>query len=485
MFDTSIIMLLKYILVLLILPLTYGILFIRSILGNKIKWVLFYILSWFSWIFLVSFLVFDLNFLFKNIYPYNLIISYIILVTFFFISVYTKKINLKQLLHTFKINISLLEIKQNFKQLNITEKFLTIFFFIYSIIFLITWFIFKTNLPSFADDTFWNWNKPSINMYYDNKIIMFGEKNEILWKWRLWYPIYIPLYKTIIAKITWSWNDIYVNLLNYLIFILFITFLRNITYNLTKNIFYTWLSWFLIMSLPLVFYHSVSGYMDLYSAVISVIAIYLIFLYFKKKDIDYLILAIFFLIWLAYIKNDGFVIYTPWIIFATIVTILLQNKLKYTLKSLNNKKFITNIIIFILFFFLPFLFLKKYYNLWFNQAAGVQTWIGLEKPHWEIFNVFPTIFLNEGNYNIILIWILLSIFISFSLLKKKSYKLIFVLSPVFIFILFNLAFLITANYKWVLNQTTVNRVFTMVFVILLAFLSILIFDHTNDNKKNN
>jgi len=51
------------------------------------------------------------------------------------------------------------------------------------------------------------------------------------------------------------------------------------------------------------------------------------------------------------------------------------------------------------------------------------------------------------------------------------------------FILFNLAFLITANYKWVLNQTTVNRVFTMVFVILLSFISILIFDYANDYKK--
>jgi hypothetical protein len=33
-----------------------------------------------------------------------------------------------------------------------------------------------------------------------------------------------------------------------------------------------------------------------------------------------------------------------------------------------------------------------------------------------------------------------------------------------------LVFLLTSNYQWVMNQTTVNRVYTMIFVILFSFI---------------
>jgi len=103
--------------------------------------------------------------------------------------------------------------------------------------------------------------------------------------------------------------------------------------------------------------------MDLYSAIIAVITIYLLFLYFYANNIDYIILAIFFLIGLAYIKNDGFVIYAPSIVLGLITILIIREQLTSFIKNITNKRFIINLIIFIIFFFLPFLFIKKYYNL--------------------------------------------------------------------------------------------------------------------------
>jgi hypothetical protein len=47
------------------------------------------------------------------------------------------------------------------------------------------------------------------------------------------------------------------------------------------------------------------------------------------------------------------------------------------------------------------------------------------------------------------------------------------LSPIIIFLILITVFLFTDNYKWVLDQTTVNRVFTMCFVILFSFFSFI------------
>ena len=485
MLDTSFVLLAKYVLINIFLPFLYWSIFIWLIFNDKFKWFLFYIFSWFSGIFIISFLVFDLNFIIQNIYPYNLLISLVILLILLLIKFFIKKVSIKNLFNTLKLNFNILEIKQSFSKLTLIEKVFTFFFSLFLVLYLWTWFVFVSNLPSFADDTFVNWNNPSINMYYDNKIIFFWDKDEILGKWRLGYPIYIPLYKTIIAKLSGIWSDIYINLFNYLTFIFFILFVIYITYNYTKNLFYSFLSAFLITSLPLVFYHSVSGYMDLYSAITSTISIYLLFSFLNKKDYDYLVLAIFFLIWLSYIKNDWFIIYMPWIIFAFFIILFLKKQLKDIFKYIiKNKKLLIISIIFFLFFFLPFLAIKKYYNLWFNQAAGVKSWIWLEWPHLEIFKVFPYIFLNENNYWLVLLWILLLGVISFLFIRNTKYSYIFILlSVIFIFILFNLAFLFTANYKWVLDQTTVNRVFTMVFVIMFSFIGLIINEYVN-NKKN-
>lgn len=53
--------------------------------------------------------------------------------------------------------------------------------------------------------------------------------------------------------------------------------------------------------------------------------------------------------------------------------------------------------------------------------------------------------------------------------KRDMRTLLLLLTPIIIFIIFVLVFLLTENYIFAMNQTTINRVFTMSFVILLAF----------------
>lgn len=484
MLDSNIIILLKYIVWFLLIPIFIGILLIWAFLKNRLSWLILYILSWFVWLFYLSFMLFNLNFLNYNIYPTNFLVVVILAISMFVISFFfDNHFSFKILLSTLKLNFNIKSIVINFKQLNLTKKVFTLFLGIYSILFLVISFIFVINLPSFADDTFWNWNKPSINMYYDNWLKIIWEKNEILWKWRLGYPIYMPLYKSFVALFSWTWDDIYINLLNWLFFFFWILFIVNITYKETKDIFLTSLSVFLVLSLPLVFYHSVSGYWDLPSAIVSIVIIYLLYKFLEEQNTSLLLLAMFLAIWLSYIKNDWFVIYMPWIVFSFLFISFFQKSLKRYIKLLFDKAFLFKFFMIIILFFIPFLAIKKYYWLWFNQAAWVKSGIWLEWPHWEIFKVFPSIFLNEWNYNIILLWLLLVIYFTYKLYKAKNYKmLIFILAPLFIFILFVLAFLITGNYKWVLNQTTVNRVFTMVFVILLSFFWIIYHEIKRNNQ---
>jgi len=91
--------------------------------------------------------------------------------------------------------------------------------------------------------------------------------------------------------------------------------------------------------------------------------------------------------------------------------------------------------------------------------------------HREIFKQFKPIFFQEDNYGVALIIVVFSLYMLVRFLKKRQYTAaLLVVTPLVVFVLFTLVFLLTNNYQWVLNQTTVNRVYTMCFVILFAFI---------------
>ena len=471
MFETSFLLFLEYLLLNIFIPFVPWLLFFWIFYENKIKWILLYLLSRFLWVWVVAFSLINAQFIHFWVWVQEYFIILLILLVVFISKVFTKKQNLKEYLLTLKIKNVIPEIKKTFLKLSLTEKFFTIILGIFSVYYIcITW-IYNFNLPTYGWDSFWNRNGPAFNIYFDWWVKLFWNENEILWRWRLWYPIYIPTYKALISQFAWWINDIYFNTWQRLVFLFWLLFIFSATFNKTKSIFKSVLPIWLILWLPLVFFHTFEWYMDLPNIIYCMISARLFYQYIEYKDFSYMSLGLLFWFITAYIKNDGFVVYFPWLLIALMIFLYLDKKLLFTIKwFFKDKNNLLKSIWYTIYFFIPFLIVKIINWLWFNQAAYTKSWIWLSDViHWEIFQKFYKIFFQMDNYNLILI-ILLFLFSSLFLKTwRKKNKSLFLYAWLVIFLILIAVFLFTDNYKRVLDQTTVNRSFTMVFVFLLWF----------------
>lgn len=472
MFDTSILLLLKALLINIFLPIIPGIIFIWIFFGKKFSGFSLYLYSWFLWIWVIAFSLFNIQF----VHYWVWINEYLFFVILLIISLLIKNLILKQNIFNYfallKIKFELKKIKEYYSSLPKTQKYFSLLFSLFIFSFIVISFLFNINFPSYADDSFWNWNMASINIYHDGWIKLFWDKIEILWRWRLWYPIFFPIYKSIFSSFLWIWNDIYIKLFQWMIFFFGMIFIIKITLQKTKNIFYSLIPVVLIIWLPLTFFHSVESYMEMSSTIYSIITIYFLYEFILTKDYEILSLWILYWLILANIKNEGLVVYLSWILLAFLVFLILTKTLKSVLlEFFKNKVIFIKNIFFVLYFFIPFLIVRFVNNLSLNPVwnNAAEIWIS-SKLHTEIFPIFPTIFFGMDNYNVILIWIGVLIYLLFKNIKKININNIWPIFPwFFIFIIFFFVFLLTENYEFVLNQTTVNRVFTTSFIIIAAF----------------
>lgn len=478
MFETSFLLWLKTILVNILLPMIPGILFLWICFGKKFQGMLLYILGRFIGVGVVAFSLFNLQFIHFGIWGKEYIIILILLLIIFAAKLLYKKLSLKDYIKTLKIKNIYSDIKHSFNDLSKIEKIFTVIISILSFGFILTTFIHTTNFPTYADDSFGNWNGPAYNIYQDGGVKLFWEKTEILGRGRLWYPIYIPIYKALISTVNWWFNDIYINFWQRLVFFGTLLFVFTITFEKTKNIFYSTLPIGLIISLPLVFFHASEGYMELASTAYSILTIRALWKFLENKDYSYVSLGLLIGFILSHIKNDGLLWYFAGIIICFIWYLLFAKQFSSAITWLiKDKKALLTSIFNFLFFLFPFLIIRAINNLWFNPVSS--WWLpSSQVPHREIFSIFPSIFINMDNYNIILVVIWLMIRFLYD--KKEKYNNYFLLgSGIIILIIFIAVFLLTENYLWVMNQTTVNRVFTMSFIIILSFSWILL--HKDNN----
>lgn len=241
----------------------------------------------------------------------------------------------------------------------------------------------------------------------------------------------------------------------------------------------------LIMSLPLVFIHTTQGYMDLPSAIYTALAVIAFYQWIHTDGTrDDLMLGIAFLSIVSYIKNDGFVVYMAGTLLALVGYLVIFRK-QMTEKIATFKKLPTwvGIAAIVLFFIVPFTFIKSYYNLGFNQAAGLSSDIGITASlHWEIFPVLWKTIWSLNNFSIAPVILLVTIIMAITWRKRLAKETWFaLLAPLVIMAIFIFVFLVTENYKFVLDQTTSNRVFTMVFVVFFSSLA-LVLDDTMGKK---
>lgn len=478
MFETSFFLFLKYLLLHIFIPFIPWLLFLRIFYGNKFRWILLYLLSRFVWVWVVAFSLLNIQFIHFWVWIIEYLIILWMLLLVFVTKVFVKKQPIKDYIDTLRLKNILPKIKDLYKSLSLTEKIFTLILSGFSIYFLCISGIFNFNLPTYADDSFWNRDKPAYNIYTDWGIELFWGEREILWRWRLWYPIHIPTYKSLISDFAWWINDIYFNTRQWLVFLFWMLFMFSVTFDKTNNIFKSILPVWLILWLPLVFFHSFEWYMELPSIIYCIICVRLFYKYLEDKDFDYLSLWLLFWFIISYIKNDGFVVYFPGLLIALFVVLCLKKNLRITIKWLfKDKNNLFKSIWYFVYFFIPFLLVKIIHGLWFNQAAWETSWIWLSNNiHREIFSQFPHIFFKMDNYNLVLI-ILLFILVLFIIKKqRKDNKSLFLYSSLAIFLILIAVFLFTDNYRFVMDQTTVNRVFTTSFILLFWFSGFLLSD---------
>ena len=480
MFETSFLLCLKHLLANILLPLIPWIFFMWIFYGKKFSWMLLYFLSWFVWVGVLAFSLINLQFIHFWIWVVEYFILLLIIILGFAGKVFIKKEKITDYIKTLKIKFNWKDIKKSWTVLSTTEKVFSWIILLFVVYFSVVTIISSLNFPTYADDSFWNWNKPAVNIYVDWWIKMVWDNDEILWRWRLWYPIHIPAYKAMISSFVWGVNDIYFNMWQELVFLFGLLFIAYISFQKEKDLFKTGLPLGLICWMPLIYFHSFEGYMELPCVMYCILSIWAFYQYLEKEDNDYLSLGLLFCFILSYIKNDWFIVYVPGIVFALLIILLKGKKLKKAIvKFFKDTWNLWKTIFYFVYFFLPFLIIKLIHWLWFNQAAWDASWLWLAKTiHFEIFSVFKHIFFSLDNYNVALIPLLLIIY--WALRKWDNNKKFLILTWIMVFIILLLVFLLTENYKFVLDQTTVNRVFTMTFVIIFAF-SWIILSNEEDN----
>jgi hypothetical protein len=83
------------------------------------------------------------------------------------IKIFVKKQTIKDYIDTLKLKSIFPEIKTSFKSLSLTEKIFTLILSAFFLYFVCISGIFNFNLPTYADDSFGNWDKPAYNIYTD------------------------------------------------------------------------------------------------------------------------------------------------------------------------------------------------------------------------------------------------------------------------------------------------------------------------------
>jgi hypothetical protein len=430
-------------------------------------------LSWFVGVGVVAHWLFNLQFVWFGIGIGEYSVLLVILCVGLFIRIKKTNVSLKDFVATLSISCNMHAVKKSWYDLSIWSKRITWGCIVSILWFLVNSFVFTTQFPTYADDSFSNRNRPVLNILHDGGIKLFGERDEILARWRLWYPVHIAWYKALISEMQWWFNDIYTDLVQWLSVLWLLIFLIVVTREQTKNLFLSVLSPALLISLPLIFIHSVESYHEILSVVYSIVCIRIWWKWIQTHDTSWWILTVIVLWIIAYIKNDWFVVYVPAILLWLFCTLLVMKQLSKVLHFI--KDAFVSIILSLLFFGLPFAFLKMYHNLWSNQAAWVESGVWISSTiHWEIFNVIPSLFTQQDNYWLVFIWVALLIYSLLGTKRGDKSLSLFWITPVIMFFVLLLVFLLTENYTFVMNQTTVNRVFTLCFMALFAFLPFFI-----------
>ncbi len=458
----------------ILIPFVPWVLFLWLCFGHKFKGAILYLLSWFVGVGVVAQWLFDLQFIrfWVGIQEYFILVVFLALLLGIKAR-FKKWFHIKAYMKTLEFNFPKTEILSSYKALGPVQKALTGVIGVLGVLYLVNSFIFTVSAPTYGDDSFSNRNRPIVNILHDGGVVLFGENEEILGRGTLGYPVNIAIYKSVISEFTWGFNDYYTDLFQRFALLFCFLFIIKITRDKTKNILFTLAPIALLTMLPLVFIHSVESYHDLPVTIYAIIVWWSIYQFFVSREVSYLTLSLLLTYIMSYMKLEGLIIYAAWLYITAIAYLILNKQLRNDIFDSLKANFSwlrMNIVLFVT-FFIPFQVVRVVHGFGFNPSSIQGGEVLDQKVHREIFDNFWALFLKQDNYGIAFIPLFLVILIAFKLYKQKKFTLMyFFVASITIFVLFTLVFLLTNNYQWFLSQTTVNRVYTMCFFMLFAFI---------------
>lgn len=434
----------------------------------------FFILSFLAWIILIPFFLFlawwiwiQLSFL--NIFLITIFLNIFLIWINFFLKT--------------KISFEKFNFIKEIKNLNIFYKFLILFWTIW-----IFWKLFLgglsiLNVPTYQDDTFWNWNYRWQIFFEREDLVLNKEDDNFLWAWYRQYPMTISLSKTYLAKFYWDWDKWMVNLISFLFYISSLLFLFFVLFRETRDLKWWFLWLFILSSIPLYHIHWTNPYFDLMQWLYLFIPTYLLFKYLENseenKNLFYL--SIVFIWFLGLTKNEWLSMYFPIMVISLIWIVFIKKFFLWDNLKLNKSDLIKSFLVFLM--PIVFLIFKNIYDLWFWNWNNKISEYPIEYSA-QAMNAVKFAIFSEWNFNLLWFFILfLILFFLINNFKKIKEKIwIFILILFFIWFLFVdiwLLVFVKSLHKEAISQIWVNRILIHISLLWVFISMILSFNFLN------
>lgn len=429
----------------------------------------FLIYSFLTWVVIVTFEMFLMWWIWIKLNLINIIIwnTALIWILLWLNLFYKTKITFED----FKIFFS------EFKKISTIFKLIIVIWTIWIIIKLSFWFISIVNVPTYQDDTFWNWNYRAKVWFNRQELVIDKKDKDFMWWWYKQYPITPSMYKTYLINFVWEWDEWLVNLPSFIYYICWIILLFFMIFRETKSLKFAFLWLYIISSVPLYYIHWTNPYFDVMQSIYFLITLYLLFSWYKNDNLQYLKLWLVFSGLSSFIKSEWLTIYLPLILWFFCVLLIIKNKN-------NTFSIIKKICLSFIIYLIPVIFtIFKLFNwLWFwNWSSNLsEFWVSFNKE--ALLSIVNNSLLRNGSF-----WIYFASFIfillTYLVYRKKNYNksiLIFILFLLVLFIILgSLLVFINSLHIEAISQTWSNRVIIQLIPCFVFFEVIILKDLFN------
>lgn len=381
-----------------------------------------------------------------------------------------------------KLHFASSDIQQQFLAFPARLKIWSLLFAVWLLVKLIFGFMDITNVPTYQDDTFGNWNYRAKVFYERESLVLDKQDKDYLWQGYKQYPLTPSLYKTYLMKFTGYRHEWLVNLPSFLFYISALLLVFFWLLRITKKLTWAWL-WALLLSwIPLYYIHWTNPYFDVFQSVYLFVVIYSLYQIISSKESQWISFLLFgmFLAFLGLTKNEWLTLFLPLCLFLWALAFLYKkNVLKDSLKYKRSST--------LPYFLLPIVFIvfKFIYGLWFGNGNNQINQSSLSYSSDALRSIWHSIF-SGGWFG--LFFFLFFIIILGSLFKDKfDYKK----DPALYFLIFSVLFLfivaiVLLIFVWSLqleaiSQTWSNRMFIQLMLLFVFCIVLCVYNLTEKN----